>query len=225
MLVLAPHPDDETLSCGATISRVSASGGSAVIMVATDGRFGITSAPPAAVASLRREEVQNAAGILGVDRNHLVLLELPDGSLDVNENRLSEVMKGVLTDFEPDVVVSPAPFDVHPDHAVLGRVARSVLRDQHILHLEYLVLGWHAASRVAARIIRERQRQIPRRPVRVRSDGYLDVKGRALACHRSQVAAGTHVGGVTLEGSGPVDEQYLKPFTRSSEMFFPAPRA
>ena len=43
-LVLAPHPDDETIGCGATILRKVAAGTPVTVFVATDGRHSHRSA-------------------------------------------------------------------------------------------------------------------------------------------------------------------------------------
>src|SRR5690349_19075047 len=42
-LVLAPHPDDETLGCGATIMRKRAAGTPVHVVIATDGRHSLAS--------------------------------------------------------------------------------------------------------------------------------------------------------------------------------------
>ena len=45
ILVLAPHPDDETLGCGATIARLSNEGYNVQLLTFTDGVSHCTTRP------------------------------------------------------------------------------------------------------------------------------------------------------------------------------------
>ncbi len=225
IFVLSPHPDDETLACGATISRVVQGGGSAVVIIATDGSLGVPTVRRSIMAATRREEVVAATETLGVESRNLVHLQLPDATLSDNEAHLTKLIGEVLEDRRPDIVFSPSVFDTHPDHAALGRAARAVLRDREIRHLEYLIWGWNRPFRLSARLLRQQDmgQLLPVRPVRIRSHGYESTKAQALACHRSQVAPNATLFGVPLEGTGRLDSGFLKHFDHSSEIFFPGP--
>src|SRR5215469_14860675 len=67
-LVLAPHPDDETLGCGATIMRKRAVGTPVQIVIATDGRYWPPSSKfsPDTIVEIRHEEALRAGAILGL---------------------------------------------------------------------------------------------------------------------------------------------------------------
>jgi hypothetical protein len=39
LLVVSPHPDDETFGCGAAIARAATTGAGVTVVVATDGRL------------------------------------------------------------------------------------------------------------------------------------------------------------------------------------------
>ena len=225
ILVLSPHPDDETLACGATISRVIQSGGTAIVVVATDGGLGIPSIPPRTVATTRREEVIAAMETLGVGSRDLILLELPDSALPHNEEHLKKLIEDILEDRQPDTVFSPLLLDTHPDHAALGRAARAVLHDGAIRHLEYLIWGWGQPCRLLARSLSEPDKghRLPGRPVRIGTHGCESAKAQALACHKSQFAADATLFGIPLNGTGPLDTGFLRPFEHSSEVFFPGP--
>ena len=94
LLVIAPHPDDETLGAGGLIQRVLAAGGSArvVLMTAGDGyREGVVSEtgrqqpqPSEYVeyGERRYHEARAAVRELGGDRVRLELLGYPDRGLD-----------------------------------------------------------------------------------------------------------------------------------------------
>ena len=62
-LVIAPHPDDETIACGATITRKRAAGTPVTVLVVADGRYaqpGSRHITPADLAAIRSIEVVSA---------------------------------------------------------------------------------------------------------------------------------------------------------------------
>ena len=75
------HPDDEALLTAGTMARASAEGNRVVLLVATDGAAGLTSASfREGLAETRRAEVEESALHLGVAR--VVHLGYADSGLD-----------------------------------------------------------------------------------------------------------------------------------------------
>lgn len=109
VLVVAPHPDDETLGCGGTLLRHVAAGDAVHWLV--------LAALPAAGGTLPPgifDKVAEAYGFAGVHR-----LELPDAGLDTVPlgdliPRIGAVVQGVA----PTTVYLPHPGDAHTDHRV-----------------------------------------------------------------------------------------------------------
>lgn len=106
VLVVAPHPDDETLGCGGTLLRHSAAGDAVHWLVLTALPEGTT------LPSSIFDEVAGAYGFAGVHR-----LDLPDARLDTLPlveliARISPVVRGI----EPATVYLPYPGDAHSDH-------------------------------------------------------------------------------------------------------------
>src|SRR4051794_15264243 len=83
-LVVAPHPDDETFGCGATILRKRAHGTPVRVVIVTDGRHSTKSAviSPEALAALRRREALDACSRLGLDSTDVIFLDYEDGKLE-----------------------------------------------------------------------------------------------------------------------------------------------
>lgn len=93
LLVLSPHPDDESLACGGLIQQVLAAGGKVSIVWITSGDgfewdvvFTERTARPGGKASLelgqrRMQEAKNAARVLGVAEENLYFLGYPDRGL------------------------------------------------------------------------------------------------------------------------------------------------
>jgi LmbE family N-acetylglucosaminyl deacetylase len=129
LMVVAPHPDDETFGCGALIARARAAGDPVTVVVATDGRHSTTSSvlAPAELADLRAAELRSACGRLGVPDADLVTLGFEDGSLARYTPRLAARLGELLAERRPEVVLVPCEQDEHPDHrAVYTATVRAV---------------------------------------------------------------------------------------------------
>jgi LmbE family N-acetylglucosaminyl deacetylase len=91
LLVIAPHPDDETLCCAGVIQRVAHAGGRVVVVWVTSGDAAFwdrlliqRSLRPAAALDLgarRMREARSATATLGVSTEEQVFLGYPDGGL------------------------------------------------------------------------------------------------------------------------------------------------
>lgn len=124
LLVLAPHPDDESLGCGGVIARHSRSGGRVVVAFATDGEAG---APERLrgprLAALRRAEARAACRILGAQWE---FWSLADGRLGRTASLIGRVSEALVR-LNPAAVLRPAQDDPHSDHRALARAAARAL--------------------------------------------------------------------------------------------------
>lgn len=122
LLVIAPHPDDETLGCGGTLLRYISNGDEVhwLIVTAISTEIGFSSE-----RVLKREveiaEVTKAYGFAGV---HHALL--PTMRLDrIGKLELIEVVGDVVQKIKPDVLLIPYRNDAHSDHAAVFDAAVS----------------------------------------------------------------------------------------------------
>jgi LmbE family N-acetylglucosaminyl deacetylase len=92
LLVVAPHPDDETLCCAGVIQRVLAAGGHVSIVWVTSGdgsplgmlvveKTLFDSAKMRAYGEQRMREARTASGLLGVPASGQLFLGYPDGGI------------------------------------------------------------------------------------------------------------------------------------------------
>ncbi|KQX99797.1 GlcNAc-PI de-N-acetylase [Rhodanobacter sp. Root480] len=159
LLIVAPHPDDETIANGLLIQQVRAAGGEVGIVLLTDGdnnpwpqrwverRLYIGAGERRRWGARRRAELLQAMQRLGVPATALQQLHWPD--LGVTSRLLSTHQAAVaaltttITTFRPDIVVAPALGDRHPDHGsahVLARLALTQMPSAPAL-LTYMVHG------------------------------------------------------------------------------------
>jgi LmbE family N-acetylglucosaminyl deacetylase len=143
LLVVAPHPDDETLGAGLLIQRVLAAGGAVKLLLLTNGdnnpwpqryverRFRIDDAARQRWGNRRRAEVLRAIDRLGLSPSALEVFDWPDMGLTqrLAEDTQSSIaaIANVLETFQPTIVVFPALEDSHPDHGAAHVLCRLAL--------------------------------------------------------------------------------------------------
>jgi LmbE family N-acetylglucosaminyl deacetylase len=227
LLVFAPHPDDETLACGGCIARAVSHGRPVHIAVATDGRHARHDIPPEEMATIRAAELAAALAALGVAPDQVEQLGFEDGTLADHSDALAVRAGELVTAFGPTVVLSPWAHDTHSDHAALGRAVRVAMAGRGIPLLEYVVWAWTTPLRLMHQAFSPSSRSgspprplLPRRPVQVRTDRFLQSKVEALAAHGSQL--GPSAGTVGLpDADGPLDAEFLGKLLGPVELFLP----
>ncbi len=143
VVVVAAHPDDETLGAAGLLALAHDTGLTCVVIVATDGERshpGSASFDPAQLGARRRHELARAIAVCAPSAD-LVHLGLPDGEL---AERV-QVLAGVLaTHVDSDTIVcAPWRSDGHPDHEAAGRAAAQVAASAGARLLEYPIWLWH----------------------------------------------------------------------------------
>ena len=114
VLVVAPHPDDETLGVGGTIAKYSAQGDEVFVLMVS-GHL-----PPIFSRKAYEEtvsEAYSAFNVLGVKKSEF--LEIP--ATMIGDQPLHEVngrISKVVNDFNPHIVLCPYP-DRHIDHRLV----------------------------------------------------------------------------------------------------------
>jgi LmbE family N-acetylglucosaminyl deacetylase len=187
MVVLAPHPDDETLGCGGLLATAAAQGLEPRVVYLTDGSASHRQSalwPPSRLAQARRAEALAALSVLGVQAARTLFLDWPDaaphcrdeGEYGATLDRLS----AWLDAFGPKSLWAPRAGETHCDHAAATDLADDLAtrRPVGLRRLDYMVWGW-ADDAVAARRRGERVWRLPCADLALR-------RRRALACHRTQ---------------------------------------
>jgi LmbE family N-acetylglucosaminyl deacetylase len=129
VLVVAAHPDDEILGCGATIARLSAEHDVDIVILGE----GVTSRSPRREAAVRtdierlQEQARAAAAVIGAGL--VAFGGLPDNRFD--ELPLLDVVKRVerwLDERQPEVVYTHHPGDLNIDHGITARAVLTATR-------------------------------------------------------------------------------------------------
>lgn len=115
LLAIAAHPDDVELSCAGTLISHINRGYKAGVVDLTRGEMGTRGTP-----EQRIQEANEAAKVMGLTAREN--LGLRDSHFENNNETQLEVIK-VIRKFQPEIVITNAPYDRHPDH---GRGSRLV---------------------------------------------------------------------------------------------------
>jgi N-acetyl-1-D-myo-inositol-2-amino-2-deoxy-alpha-D-glucopyranoside deacetylase len=191
LLVVAPHPDDETIATGLLIQQVLAAGGEVCVLLLTAGdnnpwpqrwierRVRIGREDRQRWGRRRMGELGQAMQCLGLPPEALQAMNWPDmGLTDLllhPGDGATAAMAAVINRWAPTLIAMPALGDCHPDHGaahVLVRLALARL-DRTISTMAYLVHG--------------RTKRVSNSQITPLS-GQLKVKLQALTAHRSQMA-------------------------------------
>jgi N-acetylglucosamine malate deacetylase 1 len=132
VLVIAPHPDDETLGCGGTLARLVPACEIHVLLVTNgDGGGGL----PAGTSETRKRETAEAARTLGIT-SPVMHLDEPDGRF-ADSPAYRAALAGIVDRLEPNWVFLPWLNDSHPDHARIAHASSHALRRSGVESLLY----------------------------------------------------------------------------------------
>jgi LmbE family N-acetylglucosaminyl deacetylase len=193
LLILAPHPDDESLAAGGLIQRAAKAGAKVRVLFATDGdnnpwpqrflerKLQISTTDRARWGRRRRKEALTALELLGLPRGSARFLGLPDQGITSLLMRAEESVLfnlwAEVKEWAPTVFVIPSSTDAHPDHSALFVM----------VHLALTRLA--RAPRLLRFIIHPPRRQSERGKVTLRlTPEEVRRKHDAIVAHESQMA-------------------------------------
>lgn len=180
LLVIAPHPDDESFGCGALISQYVAAKQGVHILIVTDGSASSSQETIAheTLASLRHQEVLDAAQVLGCAPNSVIFLNYKDANVARSENKLSHDLKTHIEKIAPTLIASPFVIDGNADHVAVAHAMQRIEVTAPLLF--YPMWFW---PKQAFLMLFSAQNY---HAFRLDARPYLEIKEKAIRSHRSQ---------------------------------------
>ena len=129
VLVLAPHPDDETIGAFGLIRLLRSRGARVRVVIVADGAASHPASPAwpkHRLVAERRRETRRAMRRAGVAAGELRFLALPDGAIPEGGPAMARRIRRAVRQMRHlDLLVAPARDDDHPDHRAVARALRA----------------------------------------------------------------------------------------------------
>ena len=149
VIVVAAHPDDETLGAGGLIAECSAAGIPIDVVIVTDGGAShpqSSSTNAASLAALRGAEAVQAIGLLAAS-SVVTFLEYPDGMVREHRAAIHSDLGDIIDRRDGSLlIVSTWRGDGHRDHRVVGEICAQLALDKDAELIEYPIWMWHWAN-------------------------------------------------------------------------------
>jgi len=131
VMVLAPHPDDETLGCGGAVSLLVDAKKKIKVLFLTsgdkaepEGRGFVGGKHITDYSLLREGEAMRALRMLGV--SDYEFLRFPDREIHQHyQDALQEISKAV-EEFSPDTIYAPSMVELNPDHQAAASLSMEI---------------------------------------------------------------------------------------------------
>lgn len=217
VLVVYPHPDDESFGKAGTIAQYTQAGTPVTLICGTLGQLGRNMGKPffatrESLPNIRKQELRDACDALGI--SDLRLLGLRDKTVEFEDSEwVADKIEAVIREVNPSVVMTHYPgYGVHPDHdalawATIRAVARIPAAQRPVVH------GASAA--------RNSNEVLGPPDVTFDVSHVLETKFAAIRAHRSQSEGMMKRNEEQMATDSAFKEQYLR--TMSTESFWIVP--
>ena len=119
IIAFGAHPDDAELKFAGTAALFAAQGAKVKLVALTNGDVGHFSQAGGPLAQRRKAEVEACHAKLGVETD---VLDIHDGEL-MPDLETRKKVANLIRDWQADIVLSHRPWDYHPDHRAVGKLA------------------------------------------------------------------------------------------------------
>jgi LmbE family N-acetylglucosaminyl deacetylase len=187
LLILAPHPDDESLGCGGLIAEACERGRETWVVILTDGGASHPNSPSwprERLVTERAREAAAAVACLGLPAERLLFLGVPDAAAPTwgaGFDALVSRLRALLTRHRIATVLACWRADPHGDHEAAAAIAAAACAAEGVRHLAYPVWSWMLPG----------EAEVPDptgRAMRLDIARHLPAKRRAIGCHATQHA-------------------------------------
>lgn len=171
ILVISPHPDDESIGCGGTLRRHVLEGDTVQVVFLTSGERGGHGRSREDTMRIREQEAREAAAILGLAE--IEFWRVPNGSLRMTK-KLIDRLSSRLNEWPADIIYTTHDREMHPEHRAAARLVRRA------------VSGLSAKTAKPKVFMFEVWTPLQRMDEIVDITPYIEAKREAIRAHQSQ---------------------------------------
>ena len=121
VIAITAHPDDAEVHCAGTLLRCRERGDRVEIFIATNGDKGFSDMEESRRKTIRLQEARAAGEYGGMP---VTWMGFSDGEVDTGL-LAREKIQDCIRRADPDVILTHAPFDYHPDHVAVSQLVVS----------------------------------------------------------------------------------------------------
>jgi len=126
ILVISPHPDDETLGCGGTILKHKDMGDKIYWLIITN--IDVKNGWDKDAVKKRNEEIESVTEMYGFKKTFK--LDYPTAKLDtIPIQEIIESISKIIFEIKPEIIYLPNRSDVHTDHQITFKAAYSCTKN------------------------------------------------------------------------------------------------
>lgn len=126
ILVLSPHPDDESIGCGGTIAKHTFNGDFVSVIFLTSGEKGGHGFSEPETINIREKEAQQAAKILKI--NEVEFWKNSDGNFIADNSNKQRLLSKIMA-LNPTFIYCPHLNEKHPDHVQTAQLAFEAIKE------------------------------------------------------------------------------------------------
>ena len=188
VLVFAPHPDDDVLGCGGTLSRYAAEGHDVYVCIMTSGfpplyEEDYNNAQKNGWPHIQYPDIMKAHKILGIKETYF--LQFPTVQLEtVPRYEVNSKVCGLVRSLTPEIVYIPHFGDLHKDHLITSEAVMVAVRPGGENTVRY-VYSYETLSETEWNVSHVSNSFIPNTFVDI--SGTLDKKLEAMGCFSTQL--------------------------------------
>ncbi len=183
VLIISPHPDDDTIGCGGSILQHVQRGDAVHIVYVTSGEHGSPVYSPPELAKIREDEAIKGAHMLGAEQT--TFLRQPDGNVSYSVELVNHFIQLIRTE-KPNALYLPHSTDGHKDHQQTHQIVMEAIgRAQGNSFPEWGGKAWNIETILGYEV------WTPMTRFQYVSDitDVIETKLNALREHRSQLAS------------------------------------
>ncbi len=167
VLALSPHPDDIEFGCGGLLHSFIERKIEVHTIVFSNCE---QSVPDGLPKNVLINEMYQAAGVLGIPAENIILLDIPVRNFPEHRQEILEQLVKFNRKHSPDLILTPSSFDIHQDHNTVHIESLRAFKYHTILGYE---IPWNNVSFNANGLFELRE-------------GNINKKIAALSCYESQ---------------------------------------
>lgn len=184
ILVVAAHPDDETLGCGGTIARHAHEGDEVFVCIVTEGTASLGFSKEE--DTKRKNEAERACKILGVKK--VFFINLPSVKLDTLPFlEIVNHLQNLMNKIKPVIVYTHYPKDQNQDHRIVSHACLIATQPQRAPFLKKL---YYYEVPSSTTYVCGEDAFCPTTYIDI--EKFFELKLKALSCYASEIKAHPH---------------------------------